>query len=135
MKIPLRLVALYRSHYMPHDLTGENVWWKSEEPHYEDYYCLWDTFRNQAVVRGLERRADLAELQNSVTPDRLRSLTSGGNWARIEREMEVVFGKMWISDSPLRSGVATNIAEVYNYYLKTRGKDDISLVHCKVTQS
>ena len=37
--------ALYRSHYMPHDLTGENAWWKSEEPHYEDYYCLWDTFR------------------------------------------------------------------------------------------
>ncbi|HEX8890075.1 MAG TPA: GH92 family glycosyl hydrolase [Pyrinomonadaceae bacterium] len=37
--------ALYRSQYMPHELTGENVWWKSAEPHYEDYYCLWDTFR------------------------------------------------------------------------------------------
>ncbi|HYJ45153.1 MAG TPA: GH92 family glycosyl hydrolase [Pyrinomonadaceae bacterium] len=37
--------ALYRSQYMPHELTGENVWWKSPEPHYEDYYCLWDTFR------------------------------------------------------------------------------------------
>jgi predicted alpha-1,2-mannosidase len=37
--------ALYRSHYMPHDVSGENVWWQSGEPHYEDYYCLWDTFR------------------------------------------------------------------------------------------
>ena len=37
--------ALYRSHVMPHDLTGENVWWKSDEPHYEDFYTLWDTFR------------------------------------------------------------------------------------------
>jgi predicted alpha-1,2-mannosidase len=37
--------SLYRSHYMPHELTGENVWWKSDEPHYEDFYCLWDTFR------------------------------------------------------------------------------------------
>jgi predicted alpha-1,2-mannosidase len=37
--------ALYRSQYMPHELTGENAWWKSSEPHYEDYYCLWDTFR------------------------------------------------------------------------------------------
>jgi predicted alpha-1,2-mannosidase len=37
--------SLYRSHYMPHDLTGENAWWKSDEPHYEDFYCLWDTFR------------------------------------------------------------------------------------------
>ena len=30
---------------MPHDLTDENVWWKSSEPHYEDFYTLWDTFR------------------------------------------------------------------------------------------
>lgn len=37
--------ALYRSHTMPHDLSGENVWWKSDEPHYEDFYTLWDTFR------------------------------------------------------------------------------------------
>lgn len=37
--------ALYRSHTMPHDLTGENVWWKSGKPHYEDFYTLWDTFR------------------------------------------------------------------------------------------
>jgi len=37
--------ALYRAHIMPHDLTGENVWWRSDEPHYEDFYTIWDTFR------------------------------------------------------------------------------------------
>jgi predicted alpha-1,2-mannosidase len=37
--------ALYRAHVMPHDLTGENVWWQSDLPHYEDFYTLWDTFR------------------------------------------------------------------------------------------
>jgi predicted alpha-1,2-mannosidase len=37
--------ALYRSQLMPHDLGGENVWWSSNEPHYEDFYTLWDTFR------------------------------------------------------------------------------------------
>ena len=37
--------ALYRSHTMPHDLTGENAWWASSEPHYEDFYTIWDTFR------------------------------------------------------------------------------------------
>jgi predicted alpha-1,2-mannosidase len=37
--------ALYRSELMPHNLTGENVWWKSDEPHYEDFYTIWDTFR------------------------------------------------------------------------------------------
>lgn len=37
--------ALYRSHMMPHDLTGENIWWRSDEPHYEDFYTIWDSFR------------------------------------------------------------------------------------------
>src|SRR5438034_4751449 len=37
--------ALYHSHYMPHDLSGDNPWWDSSEPHYEDYYAIWDTFR------------------------------------------------------------------------------------------
>jgi predicted alpha-1,2-mannosidase len=37
--------SLYRTHTLPHDLTGENVWWNSLEPHYEDFYTLWDTFR------------------------------------------------------------------------------------------
>ncbi|GAC1420134.1 MAG: GH92 family glycosyl hydrolase [Acidobacteriaceae bacterium] len=39
--------SLYRVQVMPHDVTGENVWWSSSEPHYEDYYTLWDTFRTQ----------------------------------------------------------------------------------------
>ena len=37
--------ALYRLHTMPHDLSGDNAWWTSGEPHYEDFYTLWDTFR------------------------------------------------------------------------------------------
>ena len=37
--------ALYRLHTMPHDLSGDNAWWASDAPHYEDFYTLWDTFR------------------------------------------------------------------------------------------
>ena len=37
--------ALYRLHTMPHDLSGDNAWWTSDAPHYEDFYTLWDTFR------------------------------------------------------------------------------------------
>ncbi|MGN6366167.1 GH92 family glycosyl hydrolase [Asticcacaulis taihuensis] len=37
--------ALYHSETMPHDLSGDNAWWESAEPHYEDFYTLWDTFR------------------------------------------------------------------------------------------
>jgi predicted alpha-1,2-mannosidase len=39
--------ALYHSLLMPHDLTGDNAWWRSREPHYEDFFTLWDTFRTQ----------------------------------------------------------------------------------------
>ena len=54
--------ALYRSHFMPHDLTGENVWWASAEPHYEDFYTLWDTFRTLHPLLTLiqpERQRDM----------------------------------------------------------------------------
>lgn len=54
--------ALYRSHYMPHDLGGENVWWQSSEPHYEDYYAIWDTFRTLHPLLTLiqpERQRDM----------------------------------------------------------------------------
>lgn len=37
--------ALYHSHLMPSDRTGENPNWESDEPYYDDFYTIWDTFR------------------------------------------------------------------------------------------
>ncbi len=38
--------GLYRSHTMPHDVTGEGLGGHAgSRPRYEDYYTLWDTFR------------------------------------------------------------------------------------------
>ncbi|HEX9108161.1 MAG TPA: GH92 family glycosyl hydrolase, partial [Longimicrobiales bacterium] len=54
--------SLLRAHYMPHDLSGENVWWTSSEPHYEDFYTLWDTFRT------------LHPLLTLIEPDRQRDM-------------------------------------------------------------
>lgn len=54
--------SLYRAHVMPHDLSGENVWWNSQEPHYEDFYTLWDTFRT------------LHPLMTIIQPDRQRDM-------------------------------------------------------------
>ncbi|MCA1629086.1 MAG: GH92 family glycosyl hydrolase [Acidobacteria bacterium] len=54
--------ALYHSHYMPHDLTGENAWWVSSEPHYEDFYAIWDTFRTHFPLLTL------------IQPDRHRDM-------------------------------------------------------------
>ena len=38
--------SLYRCMLMPVDRTGENPLWKSEEPYYDDYYAIWDTYRS-----------------------------------------------------------------------------------------
>jgi len=38
--------AIYHSLLMPTDLgKDENPKWKSDVPHYWDYYCIWDTYR------------------------------------------------------------------------------------------
>ena len=54
--------ALYRAHTMPHNATAENPWWASREPHYEDYYTIWDTFRT------------LHPLLTLIQPDRQRAM-------------------------------------------------------------
>ncbi|OGE49532.1 hypothetical protein PENARI_c021G10676 [Penicillium arizonense] len=36
----------YRSLISPQDYTGENPLWKSDEPYYDSYYCIWDSFRS-----------------------------------------------------------------------------------------
>ncbi|KAK7189103.1 hypothetical protein DPSP01_010314 [Paraphaeosphaeria sporulosa] len=38
--------SLYFMHLMPSDRSGENPLWQSEEPSWDDFYCIWDTFRN-----------------------------------------------------------------------------------------
>jgi predicted alpha-1,2-mannosidase len=54
--------AMYHVMLMPSDRTGENPGWKSSEPYYDDYYCIWDTFRSSSPLLTLispERERDL----------------------------------------------------------------------------
>jgi predicted alpha-1,2-mannosidase len=37
--------ALYHSLLMPVNKTGENSRWQSDQPYYDDYYAIWDTYR------------------------------------------------------------------------------------------
>ncbi|WP_019540913.1 GH92 family glycosyl hydrolase [Proteiniphilum acetatigenes] len=37
--------ALYHAFLQPTDRTGENPKWNSDKPYYDDFYCIWDTFR------------------------------------------------------------------------------------------
>ncbi|KAI5856710.1 glycoside hydrolase family 92 protein [Durotheca rogersii] len=39
--------GLYRALISPQDYTGENQLWESDEPYYDSFYCIWDSFRAQ----------------------------------------------------------------------------------------
>lgn len=39
--------GLYRSLVSPQNYTGENPLWESDEPYYDSFYCIWDSFRAQ----------------------------------------------------------------------------------------
>jgi predicted alpha-1,2-mannosidase len=54
--------ALYHAMIMPTDRTGENPLWHSNEPYYDDYYAIWDTFRCASPLLTLiapQREADI----------------------------------------------------------------------------
>lgn len=38
--------GVYRTMISPQDYTGENPLWESDEPYYDSYYCIWDSFRS-----------------------------------------------------------------------------------------
>jgi predicted alpha-1,2-mannosidase len=54
--------AMYHIMLMPTDRTGENPGWISSEPYYDDYYCIWDTFRTSGPLLTL------------ISPNRQRDL-------------------------------------------------------------
>jgi predicted alpha-1,2-mannosidase len=54
--------AMYHIMLMPTDRTGENPDWKSSEPYYDDYYCIWDTYRTSSPFLTL------------ISPDRQRDM-------------------------------------------------------------
>ncbi|KAL4790206.1 glycosyl hydrolase family 92-domain-containing protein [Aspergillus venezuelensis] len=39
--------GIYRTMVNPQDYTGENPLWSSDEPYFDSFYCLWDSFRSQ----------------------------------------------------------------------------------------
>lgn len=54
--------ALYHTLLQPVDKTGENALWHSNAPYYDDFYCLWDTYRTNHPLLTLlapERETDI----------------------------------------------------------------------------
>lgn len=56
--------ALYHTMLMPVDRTGENPQWTSDQPYYDDFYAIWDTFRTSGPLLTLiepERQAGMVK--------------------------------------------------------------------------
>ncbi len=54
--------ALYRTAMMPNDVTGEVPGFPEDEPHYWNFYCIWDTYHTVNPLYTLidpKRQADL----------------------------------------------------------------------------
>lgn len=54
--------ALYHTMLMPVDRSGENPLWQSDEPSYDDFYAIWDTFRTSGPLLTLiapKRQSDM----------------------------------------------------------------------------
>ncbi len=58
--------GLYHSMLMPVDRTGENPLWKSDQPYYDDYYAIWDTFRTTNPLLLLIHREKHIEMLQSL---------------------------------------------------------------------
>lgn len=54
--------ALYHTMLMPVDRSGENPLWADDEPYYDDFYAIWDTYRTSSPLITLidpKREADI----------------------------------------------------------------------------
>jgi len=54
--------SLHHTYLQPTDRTGENPLWQSDEPYFDDYYAIWDTFRATHPLMTLvtpDRQADI----------------------------------------------------------------------------
>ncbi|KAI9038740.1 glycoside hydrolase family 92 protein [Aspergillus affinis] len=58
--------GIYRTMINPQDYTGENPLWKSKEPYFDSFYCLWDSFRSQLPFLTIFDPASLARMIRSL---------------------------------------------------------------------
>jgi predicted alpha-1,2-mannosidase len=58
--------GLYHTMLMPVDRTGENPLWISDEPYYDDFYAIWDTFRSSNPLITLIAPSREVSIVNSL---------------------------------------------------------------------
>nr|WP_294924987.1 GH92 family glycosyl hydrolase [uncultured Flavobacterium sp.] len=58
--------GLYHTMIMPVNRTGENPLWTNDEPYYDDFYCIWDTFRTSSPLITLIDPKRQVEIVNAM---------------------------------------------------------------------
>lgn len=58
--------GLYHTMLMPVDRTGENPLWTNDQPYYDDFYTLWDTFRTSNPLITLISPKKEVEIVNAL---------------------------------------------------------------------
>ncbi|RLL93194.1 hypothetical protein CFD26_101992 [Aspergillus turcosus] len=58
--------GIYRTMINPQDYTGENPLWNSDEPYFDSFYCLWDSFRSQLPFLTIFDPASLTRMIRSL---------------------------------------------------------------------
>ena len=74
---------------------------------------------NEGVSRAVEQGRSLAEVQKSLVPERLKSLSTD-QVTRLGREVAALAGPATNPAERLNGSVAANVADVYNYYQKRK---------------
>lgn len=66
-QLQLFYTALYHSMLMPVNRTGENPLWRSDEPYYDDFYTIWDTFRaTNPLITLLDEKREVEIVRSLV---------------------------------------------------------------------
>ncbi|HVK97919.1 MAG TPA: GH92 family glycosyl hydrolase [Flavisolibacter sp.] len=58
--------AIYRTMLMPVNRSGENPKWTSNVPYYDDFYCIWDTYRATHPLLTLIQKEEQIDMINSL---------------------------------------------------------------------
>jgi predicted alpha-1,2-mannosidase len=58
--------GIYRTMINPQDYTNENPLWFSNEPYFDSFYCLWDSFRSQIPFLTITDPSSVARMIRSL---------------------------------------------------------------------
>ncbi|MDE6257370.1 MAG: GH92 family glycosyl hydrolase [Muribaculaceae bacterium] len=126
--------ALYHSLVMPRDRTGDNPHWESDQPHIDDHYCVWDTWRmvyplltlieESFVSKTINSFIDRLEHDGKVTP----TFTASMEWDSKQGGDDV---DNIIADAIIKNVKGFDREKAYNVMLhnafESRSPDYISL--------